>query len=381
MQVLGRAVYGKLAILLATSSLINGLLFHISRNAIVYAPVLDRSSICTMNLWFWGSLATVPAVALSGWLGSHSALEMGAIWLFVMSQSIYERRLEYCRSHLALRDYLYVSCLKSLWVAAGLATLVLVNGQVQGHLPAFLVLALSPLLACVGLSSNARREPRRMGRKINVKAAIQAMAVTLAVSYPFIADAAVKYACQTLLSPSAFGEYAALSDIMMPALFVLGSAAAWDFVPKLVQGQYASPLSFFVEKSFLALALFVLATLIALFAMHRLRDVILYTAAADMIALFLAIILAVYLSTLVFPFLILAGRKALAAMLSSTSIIAIVTMSVLKARAVSDWMAIPSAPCLLLMINGVIVLFAVWTICRGERHGRRVRQKMRAICQ
>lgn len=371
-----------MATLLVVINLLNCLFFHLSRNLILYTESVSVTKECIGDLWRMGviaSMATLVALVMLRWL---DALEGAIVFAFTFNQSLHERRLEIFRSTLSFKRYLQTACARPILNMVGLATLMWLSEADISPLAFLSVLALSPLLACFAKRSSG--DAWLTWRKPAWKAATfllpKAMMVTVAASYLFWADAALKYVSRTVLSGDDFGEYAVLSDLLLPGLWVLSSALAWDFVPTIVRTDSTGKMRAFVSKT-LSMAVLLVVVLVVAFLIPDICWQGKQVSVQKQLPLVAAVSLSVYLSTIAFPVLIVTDRLVISVLLSVGGVVAMMFIFMFLRLSGFGWPLLFHPSWLLLGVNVVVVLLVIVMIFKEETHGLGVKKgKMHSFC-
>jgi hypothetical protein len=326
-SMLGRLGYGSYSVLLALGSLLNSILFHCSRNLIVFRPLLDMSEGELADSW---SVSMLLSLLLASALACFSVITpVGAtlIVLYLFSQSLFERESEYLRSELDLRGYLTVACARPAWSLIGLAVVYPWRDSSAAPMLALLVVGLSPLAACRPRLADLKARVAGRGKQA-ARSALRllplGLVITASLSYIFISDALVKLVLDHVVDRSALGAYASVNDVVMPFCWVLIGAFSWDLVPAMVRMPTADVFPFVGRR------LCGPATLIMLFAFGLLLpDVTVDSHTIDVSAhatIACANLSAATLSCIVFPALIALGRKYAAMVLSLVGIVSVLVL-------------------------------------------------------
>lgn len=235
---LGRERYGKVSVLLATGSLFNSLLFHCSRNLIVFRNFLGLRESELGDSWIAALFLSPLVLALMSTLGHIEPLSALLVYIYLIGQSLFERETEYLRSSMNLRGFLYVACARPVWSLVGIAIICGFRNAAWLPLVAFLVVGVSPILACLP-------KWRDIGPRLNWQGFVSVrnaarvipmgLMVTVPISYIFVSDALIKLILNRLLERPVFGKFASCDDLIMPASWILTGAFTWDFVPRLLR--------------------------------------------------------------------------------------------------------------------------------------------------
>jgi hypothetical protein len=327
---IGKVGYGRYSVLLALASLLNSILFHCSRNLIVFRPMLDLSEGALADSW---SVGMVLSVLLTAALAcSFVITPLGAllVTVYLFSQSLFERESEFLRSSLDLRGYLSVACGRPAWSLAGAVIIYPWRASPGAPLLALLVVSLSPLAACLPRLADLKARLAGLGKHA-VRSALRllplGLVITASVSYIFIADALVKLVLDHVVEKGAFGVYASINDVAMPFCWVLIGAFSWDLVPAMVRMPAADALRLVWRKAGGPAALICLFALGPLLPRITVHSHVVEIGAYATIAC--ANLCAATLSCIVFPALIALGRKYAAMSLSLGGIASIVVLQLL----------------------------------------------------
>jgi hypothetical protein len=369
---LGRQRYGDVSVLLATASLLNGLFFHCSRNVIVFRTLLDIPERALGDSWLVALGLSI--VTLLGMTATHRIdLTMAAlIFTYLACQSLFERELEYTRSSMHLRQYLRISCVRPLLSLAGVA--VLYHFREADWLPraAFLLIAITPLLACL---PSAREVLRRIGPAglASMRHAIALMptgvTITLSLSYVFICDALIKLSLVGLVPPIVLGTYASATDLIMPACWVLAGAVAWDFVPSALKDKRHAQLLPLMARTAPLSALWLMALALTWHAEFQWHGITVHSRFYGLLGM--ANVASACLSSLVFPALIIQGRRYAALVCATAGILLNVLMLHGVLPALTRWLEpATSVSAIIVVAQSAIILAASCLVLKNRAVGQ-----------
>ncbi|SFS11560.1 hypothetical protein SAMN05216570_2535 [Dyella sp. OK004] len=308
---LGKGRYGELSVLMATGALLNGLFFHCSRNLIVYRSLLRLRAEDLGDSWGVGVLLSMLALLGLVGAGRFDALLWLQVMLFLVCISLWERELEYLRSTMDIRGYLVVACARPMWNLAGVALLWPYRGMAWAPHAAFLVVSVSPMLAC---ASKMREVWGKLTSILsfslgNVARTMPAgVVITLSISYIFVSDALLKLSMSRFLPAEAMGTYASGVDLIMPGCWVLVFSLAWDFAPRLLAAGRDDQARIIVRRSLPVAVLWLLAVFTVL-AMPDMELPLIGSHGRLYAFQLLGNMLAAGLSGIVFPAFVAMGRR------------------------------------------------------------------------
>jgi hypothetical protein len=259
------------------------------------------------------AIVIAPFVLLIMTLLGHFGIVSGLlVYVYLVNQSLFERETEYLRSSLDLKGFLVVACGRPLWSLSGIALIWFFRESEWAATAAFLVVGLSPILACVPKMKKVIGRLLGWQGSESFKNALRVvpigLVISVSISYIFISDALVKLTIERVLDNETFGLYASYNDLIMPACWISMGAIAWDFIPRMLTTDESGR-----PRLIFGLSLQVITGLVLLLALMlavpnfrifgRVWDLRLFSSVA------MANLIAASLSYLVFPSLIVMGLK------------------------------------------------------------------------
>jgi hypothetical protein len=229
---------------------LNSILFHCSRNLIVFRSQLGLREVELSDSWMVAIILSPFVLAIMTLYGHFHLVPAVLVYVYLIAQSLFERETEYLRSSMDLKGYLLVACGRPLWSLAGIGLIWLFRGESWLSLVAFLAVSVSPMLACLPkwrdvigrLSWQGLSSFRNAAKVIPL-----GMVVTVSISYIFVSDALIKLTLHRLIEKPVFGLYASCADLIMPACWILMGAFTWDFVPRVLRADRGGQLKVIID--------------------------------------------------------------------------------------------------------------------------------------